>query len=70
MTDQSLPSSFDLWFDLKDRPSLVKHYACLKSEIEQIESMMASYGMEFTEDELAEMSPPSDVEEPTAPKPL
>lgn len=60
MTDDSLPSSFDLWFDLKSREQLVRHYAQLRQEIEQIEDLMESHGMEFTSDEMAIISPDAD----------
>jgi hypothetical protein len=71
MTDDSLPYSFDLWFDIKSRGDLVRHYAQLKQELGHIEEVMANHGMEFTPDELVIISPegvPSG--EPAAAKPF
>jgi hypothetical protein len=57
MTDNNLPYSFDLLFDLKSREDLVRHYANLKQEIGQIDEVMSSHNIEFTIDELAVISP-------------
>lgn len=71
MTDNSLPHSFDLFFDLKSREDLVRHYAQLKRELGQIEEVMADHGMEFTPDELVIISPEvTPTDEPAAPKPF
>jgi hypothetical protein len=66
MTDQNLPSCFDLYFDIKSRDELVRQYAALKSELASMDRVMASHGMEFTEDELSIINPDSDPEPTTA----
>ncbi|NTF18051.1 hypothetical protein G6L37_06510 [Agrobacterium rubi] len=60
MTDDLLPYSFDLWFDIKSRQELVQHYASLRQEQAQIEAIMADHGIEFTPDELEIISPDTD----------
>jgi hypothetical protein len=60
MTDEILPHTFDLCFDLKTREDLVRHYAALRSELAHIEGIMKGHGMEFTVEELAVISPEAD----------
>lgn len=54
---EPLPSSFDLWFDIKTREALVARYADLRQELAQIEGLMAFHGMEFTSEEMAVIEP-------------
>jgi hypothetical protein len=73
MSDQDFPYTFDLFFDIKSREQLVKEYAQLKRTLADMDSIMASHGMEFTEEEMAIISPeaedqPSDVPSPSSPK--
>jgi hypothetical protein len=76
MSDQDFPShSFDLFFDIKSREQLVREYAQLKQELARMDSVMASHGMEFTEEEMAIISPeaedqPHDTPAPSSPKPF
>lgn len=62
MTDRSLPYAFDLWFDIKTREELVRHYSETKHELERIERVMEDHGMKFTPDEMAVISPQEDPE--------
>lgn len=71
MSDDKLPYSFDLWFDIKSREQLVRHYADTKNELERLEAVMAEHGIEFTAEELAQISPEDrNPPPPSAPKPF
>jgi hypothetical protein len=71
MQDPDFPShSFDLLFDIKTRQELVRQYAQLKQELESLDILMASHGIEFTPDELAVISPENEsAETHSTPKP-
>lgn len=71
MTDEPLPSSFDLWFDIKTREHLVRYYAATKQELANLDMVMASHGIEFTEEEMSVIDPEVSQEAaPAAPKPF
>lgn len=71
MTDNSLPYSFDLLFDLKSREDLVRRYAQMKQELVEIEEVMANHHIEFTPEELTIIFPQGTrTDEPAAPKPF
>jgi hypothetical protein len=53
VTESSLPYSFDLWFDIKSREDLVRHYADLQKQMALIDAVMKSHEIEFTPDEQA-----------------
>lgn len=70
MNDEFFPYDFDLWFDIKSRDALVKAYAQLKQNLASMDRIMSAHGMEFTQEELALITPEPDAEEPSAgPKP-
>jgi hypothetical protein len=69
VTDQSLPYSFDLWFDIKSREDLVRRYSELKQELTNIEEVMASHEIEFTPDELVIIMPDASLRDTGTPKP-
>jgi hypothetical protein len=68
MSDYDLPYTFDLWFDLKSRSDLARHYVQLKQQLNTLEQMMADHGIELTVDELSELA--SDTEISSEAKPL
>lgn len=71
MNDQHFPHDFDLWFDIKSREDLVRTYAQLKQELASMDRVMSAHGMEFTEEELALISPELEQPKPSAgPKPF
>jgi hypothetical protein len=65
MDDQHFPYDFDLWFDIKSREDLVRTYANLKQELASMDRIMSAHGMEFTQDELALISPEPEQPEPS-----
>lgn len=46
-TDNSLPSVFDLIFDIKRKTDLIEHYKRIKHEVESIEELAQDYGIDL-----------------------